>query len=196
MARPRTTTPTQPDDPRVQRSVDALRAAFLDLVERKPFDQISIKEITEAASLSYPTFFRRFASKEELLEQIATEEVRRLLSLGEAAMAGHRSRASAEDMCLYVQRHRKLWTVLLNGGATWAMRDEFMRVAREISNARPRVNPWIPLDLAVPFVAGGVFEIFAWWMRQPEDYPIENVIKLFKALIVDTTAVPRDIRLS
>jgi AcrR family transcriptional regulator len=196
LARARTTIPTKPDDARAQRSIDALQSAFLALLEYRSFDLISIKDITEAAGISYPTFFRRFASKEELLEHIATEEVRRLLSLGEAAMARGEFEHSAADMCDYVQGRRKLWATLLNGGAASAMRQEFMRVAKEIADARPRSNPWIPLELAVPFVTSGIFEIFAWWMRQPEDYPLGNVVKLFNALIVDTTGRRRDISLS
>ena len=173
-----------------------MRSALLDLLEHKAFDQIAIKDITEAAGVSYPTFFRRFSSKEELLEQIAMEEVRHLLSLGEAAISQRKIENSAANMCEYVSSRRRLWSILLNGGATSAMRDEFMRIANEISNARPRRNPWIPLELAVPFVTSGIFEIFAWWMRQPEDYPVSNVVKLFDALIVDSTARRRDISLS
>src|SRR6202008_4264211 len=61
LARPRTTTPTKPNDARAQRSIDALRSAFLTLIEHKPRDQISIKEIAEVADLGYQTFFRRFS---------------------------------------------------------------------------------------------------------------------------------------
>lgn len=194
MARPRTNTPTQPDDPRVQRSIEALRSALLELLREKRFEQIEIKEITEAAGVSYRTFFRRFASKDDLLEEIATGEVRNLLTLGEEAM-GRQPRESVKNMCEYIQSHRTLWSILLTGGGASAMREEFMRVAREIADSRPRANPWIPLDLAVTFVTNAAFDIFAWWMRQPEDYPIENVIKLFNALIVDTAGRPRDISL-
>jgi AcrR family transcriptional regulator len=195
LARSRTNTPIQPDDPRAQRSIAALREALLELLQTRRFDQIEIKHITDGAGVSYRTFFRRFANKEELLEEIAAGEAGNLLMLGEAAMAGPDPESSVSRMCEYVENHRKLWTVLLTGGAASAMREEFMRIAREHSGARPRINPWLPLDLAVTFVANGIFDIFAWWMIQPEDYPISNVVKLFKALIVDTTAQPRDITL-
>lgn len=196
MARKRTTTPSKPNDARVQRSVDALRSAILELLESKPLDQILIREITDTAGLSYPTFFRRFASKDELVEDIAAEEVRKLLTVGyTAALEKGLYPGSGEPLCLYVHQHRKLWRRLLTGGAAPAMRGEFMRVAAERAASHPRVNPWFPTELAVPFVAGGVFEILAWWMRQPDDYPVENVIKLFDALIVEPSARPRNITL-
>lgn len=195
MARKRTTIPSQPNDVRVQRSVDALRAALLELLECKPFDQILIREITDAAGLSYPTFFRRFVHKEELLEDIAAEEVRKLLGLGHTALEQQLSAGSAEAMCRYVHEQRRLWKTLLTGGAANAMGEEFKRIAGEFSSVRPRANPWIPIDLALPFVTSGVFEILAWWMRQPDDYPVENVISLFDALIIEPAGRSRKITL-
>ena len=195
MARARTTTPRKPDDARAHRSVEALRAAFLELIETRPFEAVTIRDITAAAGVSYPTFFRRFAGKEELLADIATSEVRQLLALGEEAM-GQGGRSSPAAMCAHVAAHRQLWRTLLTGGAAAAMRTEFMAISREIAESRPRINPWIPVDLAVPFVAGGIFEILAWWMRQPDDYPVGNVVTLLDALVVDVTARPRPISLA
>jgi AcrR family transcriptional regulator len=194
LARQRVHAPRQPEGPRAQRSIDALRASLLELIEVKSIDEITIRNITDAAGLSYPTFFRRFARKEELLEDIAAREVREVLSLGSAALQGGGS-GSGKPLCDYVHAHRRLWRTLLTGGASGVMRMEFMRIAREIADSRPPSNPWLPTDLAVGFVTGGIIEVLTWWMNQPDDYPVSNVIKLFDALIVDNASRPRDIRL-
>jgi len=195
LARQRTTTPTKPDDARAQRSIEALSEAFLQLLEHKPLEDITIKEITAQAGLSYPTFFRRYSGKEDLLADIATEEVRRLLSLSAQALNERDSQKSVESLCAYVQVNRGLWKTLLTGGAAPAMREEFMRLSMERPRPRKRANPWLPFDLAVPFVASGMFEIFAWWMAQPEDYPVENVITIIDELIIDLARRPRNITL-
>lgn len=169
-----------------------MRAAFLELISTRSLEEISIKEICDTAGLSYPTFYRRFSGKDELLTGIATEEVRRLLASGLSAR--HEDR-SASAMCEYVEAQRPLWRILLTGGAANAMRQEFMRLSREFAETQPRINPWLPIDLAVPFVSGGIFEILAWWMKQPDDYPTSNVVKLLDALIIDTTARSRSIEL-
>jgi AcrR family transcriptional regulator len=192
LARQRTTRPRKPEDARAHRSIEALKSALLRLIEQKPFEQIAIKDITEEAGLSYPTFFRRFASKEDLFETIARDEVQTLLKLSETALTTPEEQ-SGNPMCEYIAPRRKLWTALLNEGASSAMRREFMRVANDIAESRPRANPWIPLDLSVPFVTSGIFEILAWWMRQPDDYPVDHVVKMFNALIVDVAARPRQV---
>ena len=195
MARQRTTTPTKPDDARAHRSIEALRGALLQLLDHTALDEITIKEITKTAGVSYPTFFRRFSSKEELLADIATEEVQRLLSLSRKAFENRESPQAIRAMLSYIEDHRHLWRTLLTGGAAAAMRDEFMRISLEIAHARPRSNPWLPLELSVPFTTSGIFEIFAWWMNQPDDYPVENVEKVFNVLIIDTLIQPREITL-
>lgn len=195
MARPRTTVPTKPDDPRVQRSVDLLSDALLSLLEGRSFEDISIRDITDQAGVSYPTFFRRFSGKDDLLNHIAAEEIRRLLNLSQLAITKPAGEESGQLLCDYVQAHRKLWKTLLNGGAALVMREEFMRAANEIAASGRRKNPWIPADLAVPFVTSAVFELLAWWMRQPEEYPEQNVVTLFDALIIDSVVRPRDVSL-
>lgn len=196
MANKRTVTPTKPDDARAQRSIEALRAALLDLIEQKPFEQITIRDITDQAGLSYPTFFRRFSSKEELLENIAAEEVRRVLHLGEKAFEQRGVAQSGYPLCAYVNEHRKLWSVLLSGGAAYAMRREFMRISKEIAQNRTRANPWLPLDLASAYSTSGIFEILTWWMQQPADYPMQTVVEIFDALVVDVLGRPREIALT
>lgn len=195
MARPRTTKPRIPDDARAQRSLEALRGAFLELIATRPLGDISIKEICDRAGISYPTFYRRFAGKEELLARIATDEVRLLLELGLAAARQGNEGGSAEAMCEYIEGRRSLWRTLLTGGAADAMRQEFMLLSREVAETHPRSNPWLPVDLAVPFVSSGIFEILAWWMKQPESYPTSNVVKLLDALVIDNTARRRNIEL-
>lgn len=193
MARQRTTTPTKPNDARARRSIEALRAALLELLEHTALDEITIKEITKTAGVSYPTFFRRFSSKEELLADIATEEVQRLLALSRKAFEDRESPKAIRAMLSYIEDHRRLWRTLLTGGAAAAMREEFMRISLEIAHTRTRSNPWLPLELSVPFTVSGIFEIFAWWMNQPDDYPVDNVEKLFNALIIEALIQPRNI---
>jgi hypothetical protein len=99
------------------------------------------------------------------------------------------------DACEYVQRHRRLWKSLLTGGAASAMREEFALAARAMADTCQRTNPALPLDLSINFYASCTFEIFAWWMRQPDDYPLNNVIKLYDAMHLDTIARLRHLAL-
>lgn len=61
-------------DPRVQRTRKLLLQAFIDLSDKKDFQDITIKDITTAATVNRATFYRHFQDKYQLLEK-ALEEV-------------------------------------------------------------------------------------------------------------------------
>jgi AcrR family transcriptional regulator len=186
---------SRPDDPRALKSRKALRDALLVLLEERSFEQITIKELTAAASVSYPVFFRQFADKEELLADLAANEVRALLALTHPIVDEAVAMNNLREMCRYVQQRRSLWKSLLTAGAASTMRGEFARISAEIARAGPQANPWLPVELASSFVAAGIFEILAWWLNQPQAYPIGNVARILNALIARPLTVPQNIQL-
>ena len=80
--------PTPREDARIQRSREALRAALLELVEHRPFEGITIREITDCARIGHATFYRHYPSKGALLDDVAAAQIRALARLtGGAASA-------------------------------------------------------------------------------------------------------------
>lgn len=149
------------------------------------------------AAPSYPTFFHRFASKEDLLADVAEEEVRQLLALGQSAMA--RS-APFPGRVIIGRGHVPPCPGPPSAVDDAAERQRFCRDARGIHADHPRhspdparANPWLPVGLAVTLVASSTFEILSWWLKQPEDHPLGHVARLFEALVVDVAARRCDI---
>jgi AcrR family transcriptional regulator len=186
---------SRPQDPRALKSRASLRDALLRLLDRRAFEQITIKELAAEAGVSYPVFFRQFAGTDELLADLAASEVRGLMALTRPIVDDAVATSNLEEMCRYVERRRSLWKSLLTAGATSTMRNEFARVAAEIARVGPQANPWLPIELAASFVAAGIFEILAWWLSQPEDYPMANVVKILDALIAQPLGRPQHIQL-
>ena len=58
-------------DPRVRRTRALLHRSFLDLVRTKPFEEISVQDITEAATVNRATFYAHYPDKYALLECVA-----------------------------------------------------------------------------------------------------------------------------
>jgi AcrR family transcriptional regulator len=188
---------SRPDDARALRSREALQAAMLGLLEERQFHEFTIRDVTNRAGVSYPTFFRRYGTKEELLEDLAAGEVRRLLSATYPSLELASPEASLQQLCQYVNEHRQLWKSLLTTQAAGAMRNEFARLSADIGHDKRfgRMNPWLPVSLASHFVASGVFEILVWWLSQEDDYPIPNVVTFLMQLIVAPTLVSRKVAL-
>src|SRR5699024_5059526 len=116
-----------PTDARQLRSRRALTGAMLELLEEKPFDQVTIREISSRAGTGYATFFRHYATKESLLADIASEEIADLLAMTTPVLYDINSSESTRALCGHVAEHRQLWTALLTGGAASTVREEFIR---------------------------------------------------------------------
>jgi AcrR family transcriptional regulator len=180
----------KPLDARSVRSREALRQAMLALVAEKPFAQLSVREIAARAGLTFPTFYRQFSTKEELLSDIATEEVRQLLAEMVAHLDERDPYVSSMAVCRHVEDRRALWTTLLTTGAASAMRDEFLRLAREFVEQHGQINPGVPSDLISGVLVGGLFETLSWWLRQPHDYPLARVAHFMEALVLRPSMNP------
>lgn len=62
-------------DPRVARTRHSIISAFINLSEKKDFEEITVKDITEKAMVNRATFYNHFLDKYDLMEQALEEEV-------------------------------------------------------------------------------------------------------------------------
>lgn len=174
-------------DARALRSGEALREALLALLLRKPFDQITVRDICAESAVHYATFFRHFPTKEALLDAIAKDEIRRLIDLTMAIRGAADYRAGFVALSTYVGEHRSLWSTLLNGGAGATMREELLRQSRLVADEEGPVNGWLPIELGTICASSLIAETLAWWLGQPEgDYTVDDVAEILNRLVMTT----------
>src|ERR1700744_5200096 len=70
---------TESPDPRVLRSRQMLMEALLKLLDRKEFDDISIQEIADEATLNRATFYLHYPDKNALLQAMTEARFRDLI---------------------------------------------------------------------------------------------------------------------
>lgn len=178
-------------DPRTVRSRLALQQALLELLESRSLEQLTIRDITERASVGYATFFRHYATKDALLNDVAADQIKRLNSLSLPVFERQDQSAASITLFSYVQEHRLLWRTLLTGGAAGAIREEFLRQARvlakdylsrSVSTTQP--NNQLPNEAGVILIVGGTLELLAWWLRQADPMPLNQIAELhFRTII-------------
>lgn len=157
---------------------------MLKLLDDKPLDGITIREIAATAGINYTTFFRHHTSKEELLNEIASAEIRTLFEMTLPTLDATDTRASALALCRYVAEHRTLWSRLLTGGAATRLREEFIRLTREFAASHGADHAWLPPEVGVIFGAGSTFELLTWWLQQENPIPVEQLAMIHERLIV------------
>lgn len=171
-------------DARVRRTREALRASFLELLQLQSLEQITIRELAAAAGIGYTTFFRHYPTKEALLDEIAAEEMRLLVDLQLAAFGEGDTYASSLALFKHVAEHRPLWSALLTGGAAATLREEFIRIAREVADHSPHTTHWLPADAGVILVASGTIELLAWWLAEASPLPVEDMALVLERAVI------------
>ena len=171
-----------PRDVRMGRTRKGLQEALLKLATDKPFEDVTVRDICAEAGVAYSTFVRHYATKEALLEDSAADQVRRLVEIWVAVGDAEGTRESCLAACRYIEEHRALWTILLEGGAKQTVRDEFMRVATTL--ARDRSHGLLPDELGIAIAVCAQTEIISWWLRQPAGIPLEHIATMLDRLAI------------
>ena len=169
-------------DLRIRRTRATLREALLALLREKPFDQITIREITARGGVGYASYFRHYPNKDALLHAVAEEEIGTLIERT-LPMVATDNRSAALELCRYVSEQAATWTALLSGGAAGLIRAEFLRQAMAVETPISPL-PWLPRDLAITYSVSSTFEILAWWLPRRDEFAVENVARILDQLIM------------
>ncbi len=171
-------------DARVVQTRKALRDALLQLLEDSNIEKISVREIASKAGVGYNTYYRHYPDKESLLEDIVAEEIDHLVLLAVPIFDAEDTLGACHALCGYVMANKASWKILLTGGASVALREEFVRRSREVAESRAGSRDWMPIDIGVVLLTSGIFELLAWWLRQEVPMPIGRVADICQQVIV------------
>jgi AcrR family transcriptional regulator len=171
-------------DARAVRTRTSFRDALLALLKSTPLDQITIRDIAAEAGVSYTTFFRHYPTREDLLSDIATEEMRQLLALTMPVMDGQSVQEASLALFRYVGANRSLWSTLLTGGAGEALRSEMLRTSLQVAKVRSVPKAWPPPDIATLLVVSGTIELLTWWLRHGARLPAAKVADIHYRFVI------------
>jgi AcrR family transcriptional regulator len=172
-------------DARAVRTRESLRQALLRLLDLKSFEQITILDICQLAEVGYTTFFRHYLTKEALLDDLAAEQMGHFIGLSVSVTdSAEGMRSASIALCTYVDKHRKIWSTLLTGGAAGAMRDEFLRLAKQIAATRKHPGAWPPADVAIIIIVTSTIELLSWWLQERKPLTIEEIAEILVQVIV------------
>jgi len=178
-------------DFRVAKSYHALRSEFLDLLKSSTLENIAITGIADKAGVTVPVFYRQFAWKEALLEDIAGEETRLLLDHIRSAIGSADNAHELQALCALVNGKRDLWKLLLTKGAATSMRNEFTRSIIAMNLDAKTFCAGMPPALAATFVAHGVFDVLGGWLDQGPNSPVATIARVLQDPVLGP-AVHRD----
>lgn len=176
-------------DPRVIRTRKLLQDALLKLIHDKGYHNITVQDITAAATLNRSTFYKHYRDKDDLLQSVIQSV------LDELSTIHPKPNAEGDLMDIrnlyvwifeHVQQHRDFYHLMLENQTvapfTQQMQQSLQQlVSRLVIRYRtPRMT--MPPNLYASFVSASFLGIVKWWIIEAQDVPTEQIALRFMQL--------------
>jgi len=184
-------------DPRIRRTRQLLHDSLSALLQSRPFEEISVQEIAEAATVNRATFYDHYADKFALLDALIAGGFHKLVHERQVEFDGSCPSAAATIIraaCDYLQRiHDQApyhqgpcsFQALLDAAMTAAIR-RVLLVGMKTYPADPSVSPEMRATAASWALYGAVKE----WFSTPHQPPGEAIVPEILALILPILTPP------
>ena len=170
-------------DRRINKTKKAIYQAFLQLLNSKRYETITVQEIIDLADVGRSTFYSHYESKELLLDELCRYLFHHLFEREE--------HLSTEDYLAHIFLHFKknqdhVTSLLLSKN------DYFLRqLQKELRHhVYPMVVPYlqtvhpkIPSSYLQHFVVTNFIETLTWWLREGKAYNEQEVIQFYLEIL-------------
>lgn len=176
--------PAQSTDPRVLRSRQMLMEALLRLLNRKEFDDISIQEIADEATLNRATFYLHYPDKNALLQAMTAARFRDLVARRGLSFTDCDGalRAIALGVCDYLAEASgcpaQLAKLPLEGSIIPVVEGMFAEGAEKHA-AAPGTDP----NLLATTAAWAIFGAAKRWHQTADRIPAEEMASRIEAMV-------------
>lgn len=176
-------------DRRIQRTQKALMDALLELTQEKGYDAVTIRDICERANIAYSTFFRHYASKDDLLASEIKSVIDDLQTIIQQAHARTRQ---AEGVLIFehVAAHAAFFRVIFTSQGTNRVVEAVQReiVAHLVEDEVFLAGSALPPEITANHFIVTVLALIRWWLEHDMPYPVEEMATFYSTLLTLTPA--------
>ena len=168
-----------PEDRRARRSRKLLQESLLELMKRKTFSDISVRDVTDAADMNRATFYLHYSGTAELLQSVEEDLLAELQSLVDAHMQETFAVGSVapvfEPVLDFAVEHRETCTILFASSEASGFFQAIQRLVHE--NGAPLVRTWFRpadprlTDYLLNFLAWGFIGLLSEWFEKDMALP-------------------------
>lgn len=173
--------------------------AFLELLEKKDFTYITVKEICEKAGVNRSTFYLHYETVSDLLAESARYIITQFVEAMPHDTAEFMSQIQTrplEELYLitpeyltpylnYIKKHRRIFRTTLEQASVLGMNDAYLSLNRHVF--MPILNRYqVPLSnqkYMMPFYINGIMGIVNEWLKEDCEDSIERMISVIQVCI-------------
>ena len=175
------------EDRRIKYTKRVIKEALIDLLQSKPVEKISVKELCESADVNRSTFYAHFSDPEDVLHRIEQETYSELTAyISELYIEGEGAATKIlVSVFDYIRKNEGILRVLLSENAAPDFGRSVVRIASDQAaiewSARITADT-DTLDSAFIFIVNGAIGIIRKWLDDGLDKSSEEMSDLIFAL--------------
>nr|WP_325211596.1 TetR-like C-terminal domain-containing protein [uncultured Oscillibacter sp.] len=168
-----------PEDRRARRSRKLLKESLLELMKRKTFSDISVRDVTDEADMNRATFYLHYSGTAELLRSVEEDLLAELQDLVDAHMQETFAVGGVapvfEPVLDFAVEHRETCAVLFASSEASGFFQAIQQLVHK--NGAPLVRTWFRpedprlTDYLLNFLAWGFIGLLAEWFEKDMALP-------------------------
>ena len=166
-----TRTPKKKIDMRVRRTRERLGDALVDLIQKKPFDTITVQDVLNRADVSRSTFYTHYRDKNDLFLSDVEDFFEGMATVLSRRKDSSERIAPVRELFAHVAEWRPFWVALVSSGRVHdvvELGQGHFAVGIEQRLAKlPRARE-IPTNQSAAVahaLAGALFSLLLWWVH-------------------------------
>lgn len=157
---------------------ESLQKAFLSLAETKPYEEISVTELSKKAHVARTTFYSLYPNTDALLEEIENAIVYDLLQIGppEKDQTDYLRKCAA-----FVDENRHTLIILLRRHPSRRLIDKWKMVVKYHFYEDMEKKSSEKSELALELMAVMSLGACVWRLQYPDRYDVEGILQMVSA---------------
>ncbi|NBD25130.1 TetR/AcrR family transcriptional regulator [Paenibacillus glycinis] len=181
-------------DPRVIRTRQLIRDAFIDLLEETELEKITVNRIAERATINRVTFYLHYRDIPDMMERIADDmiqEIRAILrDIPKQSRSGDADWSTLIKILEHIAANAKFYTVLLASKSIPVFTDRLMKLMVELITSRAEKRDAalansaiaVPTDIAIWYGSSAFIGTIVCWLRSGMPYTPHYLAKQLSLL--------------
>lgn len=189
------------EDLRVVRTRALLSKALFELLEKTPFEKISVKDICDKALVHRATFYNHFEDKEDLLEytidEIKEEMFNSVVEKEQYETPKEMYMTLMSKVLDFVEQHKNQLMLIINNNSTEKVMGLLLTTVKRsmrylLSKNKYKSDLAIPVNIIIDFISGGITNLGLCWFQSNDSCTKQELLNYIDKMLDEKVFVNKN----
>lgn len=174
------------EDFRVKRTKKNIKEGFMTLMKDKPYNKITIKEITEKAEVNRNTFYLHYLDKDDLLDKLMNDSFQKMTDRMKTDQVMNIRELNYDifykvvmNQFIAVEEDLEFFNLILGDDSIPYLQSKFVNVIKTHMSQGQKKDDMVKLKLAyIEYLSSGLTGLIKFWLKNKSQYTIEEMTEL------------------